>query len=362
MKDKIAVTVATDLNHTYECTSDIIGRAGEGNVSQLKITIPEKLSNYAVYIDFRKPNGEEIRTPQLKVESGVATYDVPQYILADSGELKVQLVFQKQDGTIWKSSKKSYFIQKSINALDDVPESEKEDFMSEAQKLIDLLSGEVSEIAEMLANDPDFVDNVISRMEIPTYVKTIDGRILKFFFGTQAQYNALSVDEKENLFAIITDDTTREAVVAMIEDFPRLKIDVDNIKNELPNMTAVLDENTRDINDLKHDVNELDTFWNGAPTNQTLSMEEYALSTYLTFKGYYLIQAELQSLGKTRLLNFGLVYWGGTHTIQITNELYVLYIKSDGEMSIQYRPDNEDLIDTCYAKFYIRKFASLFGG
>lgn len=50
-----------------------------------------------------------------------------------------------------------------------------------------------------------------------TTVKTINGLPLKFFVGPQATYDALSEEEKENVFAIITNDTTRAGLLAAIE-------------------------------------------------------------------------------------------------------------------------------------------------
>lgn len=50
-----------------------------------------------------------------------------------------------------------------------------------------------------------------------TTVKTINGLPLKFFVGPQATYDALSDEEKENVFAIITNDTTRAGLLAAIE-------------------------------------------------------------------------------------------------------------------------------------------------
>ena len=50
------------------------------------------------------------------------------------------------------------------------------------------------------------------------YVTTLSGDILKFFVGTQAEYDALIDDQKENLFAIITDDTTKEDLFAKIDE------------------------------------------------------------------------------------------------------------------------------------------------
>lgn len=51
-----------------------------------------------------------------------------------------------------------------------------------------------------------------------TSVKTINGQTLRFFMGEQAAYDALSEEQKAGLFAIITNDTTKEGVLAAIED------------------------------------------------------------------------------------------------------------------------------------------------
>ena len=45
-----------------------------------------------------------------------------------------------------------------------------------------------------------------------TTIKTINGQPLKFFVGDQNEYTDLSEEQKENLFAIITNDTTKEGI------------------------------------------------------------------------------------------------------------------------------------------------------
>ena len=50
-----------------------------------------------------------------------------------------------------------------------------------------------------------------------TTIKTINGIALKFFVGEQAAYDELSEEEKKNLFAIITNDATKEGLLAAIE-------------------------------------------------------------------------------------------------------------------------------------------------
>lgn len=118
MKDKITVNIGTD--HSYDCKADVIGRAGEGNVTQMEFKIPSKLCSCSLYLDFEKPNGETYRTPKLAITDGVATYNVQPFVLTDSGEIKVQAVFEKASGEIWKSEIKMYTNRKSINISEDV--------------------------------------------------------------------------------------------------------------------------------------------------------------------------------------------------------------------------------------------------
>ena len=128
------IKIAVDDNHYLRCPVDTIARDGEGNVIKLEITFPEKLSSYWVYLDFKMSNGEKFKSPRLDVEGNTATYIVPPYVLCE-GKLKIQVLFQNEAGAIWKSYKKPFAVRPSINAVDDIPE--KEDFIAEAQKLLD---------------------------------------------------------------------------------------------------------------------------------------------------------------------------------------------------------------------------------
>lgn len=48
-------------------------------------------------------------------------------------------------------------------------------------------------------------------------IKTVNGKGLKFFVGTQSEYDTLSDADKVDLFALITNDTTREGLLGAIE-------------------------------------------------------------------------------------------------------------------------------------------------
>ena len=156
MKSQIHIEV--NRGRDFDSQAKVIGMSGEGDTTQLVITLPLFSSEYSAYLDFKKPNGETVRTPKLQVSGGLATYDVAKYILTEHGDLKVQLVLEFANGRTWKSSVKKFEVLKSINAVDDIPE--KEDFISEVQKLLDDISGEVAEIANVLANDSDFTNAV----------------------------------------------------------------------------------------------------------------------------------------------------------------------------------------------------------
>lgn len=164
MEEKILVNLNAD--HIFECETSILGREGEGNTSRFEITIPEKLRSCSVYLDFKKPNGEKLRTPKLEIKDGVARYNVVPYLLTDEGEIQVQAVLKTASGGTWKTSIKKYFNHDSINAEDYIEDYlEKKDFISEAQKVLDELSQEVNEIAIALSNNTSFIDNIINRVE-----------------------------------------------------------------------------------------------------------------------------------------------------------------------------------------------------
>lgn len=66
-------------------------------------------------------------------------------------------------------------------------------------------------------------------------IKTITGTPLKFFVGTQYAYNALNEEEKENLFAIITDDGTKDGLINAIE---QLQIETESLTKKVNAITG----------------------------------------------------------------------------------------------------------------------------
>lgn len=319
MKDFIVVNISPD--HNAESGTNTLGRAGEGYTTQLYITLPEELLGFNAYLDFEKPNGETIRTPKLEVTDGVAFYDVSPYILSEHGELKVQFVLQGENGEIWKSSIKRYIVQKSINAVEDIPE--KEDFITEAQKVLDALSQEVAEVAEILANDAEFSQAVIDACGGQTKINTINGIPLRFFVGLQSEYDTFTDKQKENLFAIITDDKTKERINKLLED---IMGDVASLEQEVTRLKA-------------------------KPVPVPLESKK------LTEAGYYHISV----LYEGDFWDCGEIYWDGEHStfVSIMSENMILWIDgtsiSRGELNLLGDRNSEVQIDFSGAVFYVAK-------
>lgn len=136
MRDIIKATIGAD--HFLKCPTYTIARNGEGLTPRFSITIPEGLCEYWAYIDFKKANGETFKTPRIDISECVMSYDIDGSVLDVEGKLEVQVVFQNGDGEIWKTYVKEFAVRYSINAADDIPD--KQDFITEAQKLLDELS------------------------------------------------------------------------------------------------------------------------------------------------------------------------------------------------------------------------------
>ena len=129
----VLINIGND--HSFNCTDTTLGRSGENNTTRFEISVPKELTSFDPYLDFMKPTGETVRTPRLAIDGNKIEYDIPLWLIDTKGKIEVQLIFQDQRGFIWKSARKTFSVLKSINAVDDIPE--KEDFITEAQKLLD---------------------------------------------------------------------------------------------------------------------------------------------------------------------------------------------------------------------------------
>lgn len=133
--DRDVINVQIGDDHSFGCLTVALGRTGEHVITQLNITVPEKLRNYWAYLDFKKPSGATVKTARLDVNDRLIEYEIPQGLLDESGNLETQLVLQSENGEIWKSAIKKFVVLKSIDAENDIPYQE--DFITEAQNTLD---------------------------------------------------------------------------------------------------------------------------------------------------------------------------------------------------------------------------------
>lgn len=124
MIDKVVANVG--LDHIFYCSRKIIARVGEHNVTQLEITLANELCEGNAYLEFKKSNGEKYRSQKLEIVDNVSLYSIPRAVLNQEGELLVQLVVEKEGEATWESFIRKYYVQESINAVDEIPEIEKE--------------------------------------------------------------------------------------------------------------------------------------------------------------------------------------------------------------------------------------------
>lgn len=75
-----------------------------------------------------------------------------------------------------------------------------------------------------------------------TTIKTVNGVGLRFFVGTQSEYNALSAETKKNLFALITNDTTKDGLLRALEELREEQNNINNVFNSLMTGASVVAE------------------------------------------------------------------------------------------------------------------------
>ena len=154
-----------------------------------------------------------------------------------------------------------------------------------------------------------------------TTIKTINGVPLKFFVGEQAVYDELSDDDKENLFAIITNDTTKEGLFAAIKQIE------DNIESLTENQRTLL-EYKRAIESGEKSVPKAGSALYDA-SGRSISYEYMRLTDRKHFTGdpingvdflsrtsggdgdIFLVSWEAYG---TRNISFGLMWWDGEET------------------------------------------------
>lgn len=128
-----------------------------------------------------------------------------------------------------------------------------------------------------------------------TTIKTINGAPLKFFVGTQAEYEALTTDQKHNLFAIITNDTT--------------KADINEI---LETLTKELDDAKINIADIMENFAKLSSAFTQTGSINGYPIYSFGKGTILTYLAIY-----------NSHIRIGDIITGDTNgTIVLNNKMY----------------------------------------
>lgn len=175
-------------------------------------------------------------------------------------------------------------------------------------------------------------------------IKTINGTPLKFFVGTQYEYDILSAADKENLFAIITNDATRESILAAVES---LQENVESLHARVDGMEkgTVTVKNATNASKATHDNNGnviAETYGNFDGAWRSGGMAYPQLSGAGTYQ--FIVKVDYNSIV---FESSAVIYWSGErHTIitlptacNVTyNKIYHyrLIVSADGSTHIQY--------------------------
>lgn len=119
------ISASVGLDHIFNCTRKKIARVGEDDVICLEITLASELCNCWAYLDFKRADEKPYRSQKLEIVDNKISYNIPKAVLNVAGELWVQVVLQKESGATWKSYSKKYFVDESVNAVDEIPYTDK---------------------------------------------------------------------------------------------------------------------------------------------------------------------------------------------------------------------------------------------
>ena len=141
-------------NRDFECSNNVIGKTFENKATILKFYLTEEMLTKDFYIEFEKADATKFVTPKLEIiseeKNNAVSYEIPNSLLDLKGELKTEVVLRNND-EVWKSYAIKFNILDSINASEEMA-TQYPDFVSEAQKVIDLIETE-GDGSKFLADD-----------------------------------------------------------------------------------------------------------------------------------------------------------------------------------------------------------------
>ena len=151
----------------------VIGYQGENISREIKFEIDDYLKDCQIFIEFETPNGAKFTSKQIEnIDKGV--FLVPYELLVEKGRLQVQLVATRTNGFREKSATKSFDILYSINASEELIESDGEwkligDLYNKVyERAVSLELDNSNGIIKLLGKDKDNNDVVLSTIDLPT--------------------------------------------------------------------------------------------------------------------------------------------------------------------------------------------------
>ncbi len=142
-----------DKTHELKGNGYLLGVGGENESEQLVINVAyDVLLDKWAYIEFEQGE-DKFSTERLTVDNGQVVYNIPNGLLKQ-GHTKIQVVFRDANGFVWKSFKRQFLVDASINAGSNLPE-EYPDFITKAQKLLDEITVESEKVDEVLSTEEE---------------------------------------------------------------------------------------------------------------------------------------------------------------------------------------------------------------
>lgn len=203
-----------------------------------------------------------------------------------------------------------------------------------------------------------------------TTIKTINGSSLRFFVGTQSEYEKLSEDERQNLFAVITNDTTKDGILTALEtmgaDVEDLQQAVEENKTAIAENTSAIATNTANIatnaaaiatnkTNISKNASGISTNKTNIATNTTkinrlntaaVTKDIGQGSAALTKASYYYIEVK-KSSATNYIFPLGLIYWKSGIYVRkkfgYVDEEYSFNLMDDGTCTILQ--GNSDVTD-----------------
>lgn len=157
MITRIPITI--DERGSVKKDITILAMENENLSKTFSILLPNSITDKWLYIEFEKADGTKSVTERLYATGSYLEYDVTNQ-LTMKGKLFCQVVAKNGENLVWKSNKFDFTIPSSINATEQVAESNP-DILADLQKQIDNI--EVGGGGIAAESDPT----------VPAYVKNI---------------------------------------------------------------------------------------------------------------------------------------------------------------------------------------------